>query len=207
MTSACSCPTSPVFLPAQCASTTAPGGKGLRMCWLLHWPGCLCAPRLSPGLVWELPDHSTAHLVEPVTSPPSCSPSIRGPAVLFPEDPLKPPQGHQHQALRTQVGARRAGRGTSGLAGPGQALCLITYNGFFQEAGCWPTNPRPPESLFLHERQNSTPASVYILIRVTNHFSPGDSKSVSMRILVHVPKTPWAGDPLVPSKLDGDSGH
>lgn len=55
--------------------------------------------------------------------------------------------------------------------------------------------------------KNSTPASVYILIRITNHFSPGDSKSVSMRILVHVPKIPWAGDPLVPSKLDGDSGH
>lgn len=48
--------------------------------------------------------------------------------LLFPEEPLKPPQGHQRQALRTQVGARRASRGTSGLAGPGQALCLITYN-------------------------------------------------------------------------------
>lgn len=125
--------------------------------WCTEVPeGGVCDPRASPGSGVGASGsfHSSSGRASDVTL--QLLPQHQGPSHSpLSRRPLKPPQGHQCQALRTQVGARGAGRGTSGLAGPDQALCIITYNQSFQEAGCWPTNPGPPELLFLHERQSS----------------------------------------------------
>lgn len=126
--------------PSSHSSAASPawGPHGARRCQreacvTLGHPQGLGKPRAGVGASGSF--HSSSGRASDVT--PQLLPQHQGPSHSpLSRRPLKPPQGHQHQALRTQVGARGAGRGTSGLAGPGQALCLITYNQSFQEAGC-----------------------------------------------------------------------